>query len=66
VGDATCSKALTTHIACFTTPGEEPSFCFGNFSRALQGDAGQAAGLKPIPVCIIQNCAMACGGPGVV
>jgi len=62
----TCSKALETHLECFAAPGAEMSMCFGDFSRALQGDAGMAAGLGPIPQCIIQHCSMACGGPGVV
>jgi hypothetical protein len=64
--DALCTRSLQEHLACFRTPGEEASFCFGNFTRALQGDAGQAAGLKPIPICIIMHCSMVCGGPGVV
>jgi hypothetical protein len=64
--DKLCSKSLTTQIGCYGAPGSETSDCFGAFSRALQGDAGQAAGLAPIPICIIKNCSMACGGPGVV
>ncbi|HEX4341347.1 MAG TPA: hypothetical protein VH062_35810 [Polyangiaceae bacterium] len=66
LADGTCSKALTAQVACFGSPGSETSDCFGTFSRALQGDAGQQAGLQPIPICIITNCSGACGGPGVV
>jgi hypothetical protein len=62
LADPKCSKALTTQINCFTS-GDEPSFCFGNFSRALGGDAGT---ITPVPACIVTNCTAACGGPGVV
>jgi hypothetical protein len=62
VNDPTCEKALQTQIDCFES-GEEPSFCFGNFSRALAGDSGV---IKPVPACIVTMCTAACGGPGVV
>ncbi|HVW24915.1 MAG TPA: hypothetical protein VHC69_06065 [Polyangiaceae bacterium] len=60
--DPQCEKALQTQIDCFES-GEEPSFCFGNFSRALAGDSGV---IKPVPACIVTSCTSACGGPGVV
>lgn len=62
LADPQCSKALTKQIACFSG-GEEPSFCFGNFTRALAGDSGV---IKPVPQCIAISCTAVCGGPGVV
>jgi hypothetical protein len=62
LGDPKCDKALTTQIACFTS-GDEPSFCFGNFARALGGDAGT---ITPVPACIVSSCTAVCGGPGIV
>lgn len=62
LADPKCSKALTTQISCFTS-GDEPSFCFGNFSRALGGDSGI---ITPVPACVVTSCTAACGGPGVV
>jgi hypothetical protein len=62
LADPKCNKALTTQIACFTS-GDEPSFCFGNFSRALGGDSGV---ITPVPACIVTSCTPQCGGPGIV
>ena len=64
--DDNCTKALADQEACFRTPGQEMSFCFGNFTRALQGDAGESAGVPPLGICIIQSCRAVCGGPGGV
>ena len=60
--DPQCEKDLQTQIDCFES-GQEPSFCFGNFSRALGGDSGV---IKPVPACIVTSCTAICGGPGVV
>jgi hypothetical protein len=61
-----CRSALATHEACFQTVGAEPSACFGDFSRTLQGEAGDSAGLDPLAACIITNCRDVCGGPKVL
>jgi hypothetical protein len=62
LADPKCSAALKTQIKCFTS-GDEPSFCFGNFTRALGGDAGT---VTAVPACVITFCTAACGGPGIV
>jgi hypothetical protein len=64
LGDATCAEALNVHAACFLTPKQDPSYCFGNFNRAVSGDAGQLR--PPILSCIVVQCSAACGGPQIV
>jgi hypothetical protein len=66
LGQAVCSSALSAHEACFRKLGAEPSACFGDLSRALQGEAGPAAGFPPLGACIITNCQQVCGGPNAI
>lgn len=61
-----CRSAFAIHEACFRAPGAEPSACFGDFSRTLQGDAGDSNGVDPFAACIITNCSQVCGGPNTV
>ena len=64
VASPSCTEALDTHAACIAAPGAENAACFGDLTRALQGDSGGA--LSPISICILSNCNAACAGPGPV
>jgi hypothetical protein len=58
-----CRSALATHEACFRKVGAEPSACFGDFTRTVQGDAD---GLPPVSICIVTSCSQVCGGPNAL
>jgi hypothetical protein len=63
VRDPVCNKAVDTHADCVEVPGAENAACFGDLTRELQGDA---AGLHPITLCMLNGCSAACAAPGPV
>ena len=63
VANPSCTQALDTHAACVAAPGAENAACFGDLTRALQGDSGA---LSPISICILMDCSAACAAPGPV